>query len=247
MSLDSATSVSAEDRAFGTRRSTSCQSAHSAGVTGFTGRQRFSGKIAKRLCDILLSLLMIVLFAPLMAMLSLYIMLVYQVSPIFRPNRVGLGGREFSCLKFRTMAPNAGEVLDKILAEDPVLRREWEQTRKLKNDPRILPGLGNLMRQSSLDELPQIFNVCIGDMSVVGPRPVTQEELAQYGKDRAYYEAVKPGITGAWQIGGRSDTSYAERVSMDVWYVCNSSLRLDLQIFWKTVLLFVSGRLSGAV
>ncbi len=191
--------------------------------------------------------MMIVLFAPIMALLSLYIVAVYRVSPIFRHDRVGLDGKVFSCLKFRTMVPNAREVLDRLLAEDPIRRREWEQTQKLKDDPRVFPGLGNLMRQSSLDELPQIFNVFFGDMSIVGPRPVTREELAHYGSDKVYYEAVKPGITGAWQIGGRSDTSYEERVSLDVWYVRNLSLRLDLQIFLKTVLLFVTGRLSGAV
>jgi lipopolysaccharide/colanic/teichoic acid biosynthesis glycosyltransferase len=247
MSLDSVTSVSGEDRAFVGRGETACRFSRSVGEVHIAGGFRLSEKFVKRLCDVALSSMMIVLFAPIMALLSLYIVTVYRVSPIFRHNRVGLDGKVFSCLKFRTMVPNAREVLDSLLAEDPVLRREWEETRKLKNDPRVFPGLGNLMRQSSLDELPQIFNVFFGDMSIVGPRPVTREELVHYGSDKSYYEAVKPGITGAWQIGGRSDTSYEERVSLDVWYVRNLSLRLDLQIFLKTVLLFVTGRLSGAV
>lgn len=247
MSLNSVTSVSGENKAFGGQRETTCRLSRSVGEARTSGGYRLSGKLVKRLCDIALSSMMIVLFAPLMAMLSIYIMVVYRVSPIFRHDRIGMDGKVFSCLKFRTMVPNAGKVLDRILAADPVLRREWEETRKLKNDPRVFPGLGNLMRQSSLDELPQIFNVFIGHMSIVGPRPVTSEELVHYGQDKAYYVAVKPGITGAWQIGGRSDTSYDERVSLDVWYVRNLSLRLDLQIFLKTVILFVTGRLSGAV
>ncbi len=246
MSLDSVTAVSGEDSVFDIQRSEARRLVCPSSKTHVTSGYRLSGKIVKRACDIVLSLMMIVLFAPIMALLSLYIIFVYRVSPIFRHDRVGLDGKIFPCLKFRTMVPNAAEVLENILSEDPVLRREWEETKKLKNDPRVFPGLGNLMRQSSLDELPQIFNVFFGHMSIVGPRPVTREELAHYGQDEAYYVAVKPGITGAWQIGGRSDTSYEERVSLDVWYVRNSSLQLDLQIFLKTVLLFVTGRLSGA-
>jgi len=244
MSLDSVTSVSDEDRVFERQESKTFRRSR---LVRDEMTSRLSERAAKRTCDIVLSSLMIVLFAPIMAVLSLYILAVYRVSPIFKHDRVGLNDKVFSCFKFRTMVPNASDVLEKILAEDPELRREWEETRKLKNDPRVFPGLGNLMRQSSLDELPQIFNVFLGHMSIVGPRPVTREELAHYGPDKAYYIAVKPGITGAWQIGGRSDTSYEERVSLDVWYVRNCSLRLDLQIFLKTVLLFVTGRLSGAV
>lgn len=206
-----------------------------------------TNRVIKRGFDICLSLLMIALFLPIIVILSAYILAVYRVSPIFRHTRVGLNGRHFDCYKFRTMVPDADAHLARILANDPALQKEWNETQKLKCDPRVLPGVGCLLRKSSLDELPQVFNVLFGQMSMVGPRPVTEGEVFNYGEYLQHYLSVRPGITGAWQIGGRSDTSYADRVSMDVWYVENSTTRLDFYIFLKTVFSFCSGRLSGGI
>jgi lipopolysaccharide/colanic/teichoic acid biosynthesis glycosyltransferase len=190
---------------------------------------------------------MIVLFAPIFIVLTAYICTVYKVPPIFRHTRVGQNGKRFSCFKFRTMVPDADERLAKMLANDPDLQAEWDATQKLSNDPRILPGVGSLLRKASLDELPQVFNVLLGHMSMVGPRPITENELGFYGEYTEHYMSVRPGITGAWQIAGRSSTSYDDRVSIDVWYVENANLRVDVYIFLKTVFSFCSGRLSGGV
>ena len=133
--------------------------------------------------------------------------------------------------------------LKKILEEDPEAREEWNRTFKLKNDPRVTP-IGKILRRTSLDELPQFFNVLKGDMSVVGPRPVVEEELKKYYKDKArYYLSVKPGVTGYWQVEGRSDVdNYEERVDMDVWYVQNQSFLLDLKIILKTIWVMFTGK-----
>ena len=204
-----------------------------------------TNRCTKRCLDVFLSVSMIVLFAPIIAILSVYILTVYRISPIYCHSRIGLNGKRFNCYKFCTMVPDADAHLARILASDPVRRKEWGQTHKLKDDPRILPGVGSLLRKSSLDELPQIFNVLFGQMSMVGPRPVTKDELFYYGDYLQHYLSVRPGITGAWQIGGRSDTSYDDRVSIDVWYVENATVLLDFHIFLKTVSSFCSGRLSG--
>jgi lipopolysaccharide/colanic/teichoic acid biosynthesis glycosyltransferase len=204
-------------------------------------------RVFKRIFDFFLAILMIITFLPMLLILSAYILVVYRVSPIFRHTRVGKDGKHFDCYKFRTMVPDAEAFLAKILASDPARQREWDETHKLKDDPRVLPGIGFLLRKSSLDELPQVFNVLFGHMSMVGPRPVTQAEVYNYGDYLQHYLSVRPGITGAWQIGGRSDTSYTDRVSIDAWYVENCTIRLDCYIFLKTVFSFCSGRLSGGV
>ncbi len=204
-------------------------------------------RVAKRVIDIVLSILMLLFFAPIFVTISVYILVVYKISPIFCHTRIGLHGKRFGCYKFRTMVPDADAQLAKLLASDTNLRDEWMTTRKLTNDPRILPGIGKILRKSSLDELPQVLNVLFGHMSMVGPRPVTEGEMIKYGSFAQHYVSVRPGITGAWQIGGRSGTSYADRVSIDVWYVENANIRLDLQIFMKTICSFCSGRLSGGV
>ena len=148
--------------------------------------------------------------------------------------RVGKDGKLFPCYKFRSMYINSQEKLNEILAENSAMRQEWERDFKLKNDPRITKS-GAFLRKTSLDELPQIFNVLRGDMSLVGPRPVVQEELARYGEFVQDYLMVKPGITGMWQVNGRSDTTYDERVQMDVWYVRNWSVWLDVMLLWRTI------------
>lgn len=202
-------------------------------------------RVLKRSFDILLSLLMGVIFAPIFLTISAYIMTVYRVSPVFCHTRIGLDGKRFDCYKLRTMIPDADAHLARILATDPIRRDEWMKNRKLKDDPRVLPGIGEILRKASLAELPQIFNVLLGQMSMVGPRPVVESELINYGPYLTHYTSVRPGITGAWQIGGRSGTSYAERVAMDVWYIENANFFLDLRIFFKTAFSFCSGRLSG--
>ena len=132
------------------------------------------------------------------------------------------------------MARDGDAILARLLAEDPEARAEWEAARKLREDPRVIPGIGSFLRKTSLDELPQIFNVLRGEMSAVGPRPVTEEELAQYGADLPRYLSLRPGLTGPWQVGGRSDTSFAERVRLDVAYARSNSLRKDIGIILAT-------------
>lgn len=201
--------------------------------------------LGKRAFDVVLSALMIVTFAPLMLTIAALIRLSGSGPIFFKHGRVGRDGVIFPCLKFRTMRPDAEEVLESVLQEDPSKRQEWEEFQKLEDDPRIIPLVGTFLRASSLDELPQLFNVFFGHMSMVGPRPVTEDELTRYGHYRGHYLRVRPGLTGAWQIGGRSETSYDDRVQMDVWYVENASLGTDASIFAQTVASFVTGRLSG--
>lgn len=152
----------------------------------------------------------------------------------FSHTRVGRGGHRFGCLKFRTMVPDAEARLAALWLQDPSLREEWEATRKLRHDPRIT-RIGRFLRASSLDELPQLLNVLRGEMSLVGPRPVTPSELgAQYGHAALHYMCVRPGLTGAWQVSGRSEASYARRVALDIDYVRFPSLRTDLAILLRT-------------
>ena len=191
-------------------------------------------QLLKRLFDIGGSIALLVFLAPLMATLAL--VLAQDRGPIFFAHtRVGRNGQLFKCLKFRTMVPNAAEVLQKLLSESPQARAEWAKSYKLKNDPRVTK-LGKFLRKSGLDELPQLINVLRGDMSLVGPRPVVQEELERYQTAKLYYLQVRPGLTGLWQISGRSDVDYEQRVSLDTWYVRNWTLWYDIVIIFKTVI-----------
>jgi exopolysaccharide production protein ExoY len=147
---------------------------------------------------------------------------------------VGFGGRSFRCFKFRTMKLEADEILKQHLAANPQAAEEWEQTRKLMHDPRI-NCLGNVLRKSSIDELPQLINVLKGDMSLVGPRPVTPAEMERYGRRAQQYIAVRPGVTGLWQISGRSRVNYSTRVAMDCHYVRSWSIWRDAAILIKTI------------
>ncbi|WP_456460213.1 sugar transferase [Desulfurobacterium sp.] len=197
----------------------------------------------KRSFDIVFSVFAILITLPIMIPIAIAIKLTDRGSIFFGHNRVGYKGELFKVLKFRSMYPDAEERLKKILEEDPEARKEWERTFKLKNDPRVTP-IGKILRKTSLDELPQFFNVLRGDMSVVGPRPVVEEELRKYYKDKAkYYLSVKPGVTGYWQVEGRSDVdNYEERVNMDVWYVQNQSFLLDIKIILKTIWVMLTGK-----
>lgn len=187
----------------------------------------------KRLIDVTGAITLLIAFAPLLALIALLVRL-SGPEILFAHTRVGRDARLFPCYKFRTMLPNAQAVLDQILAEQPALRAEWERDFKLKNDPRIT-RIGHFLRKYSLDELPQFWNVLRGDMSLVGPRPVVPDELRRYGTRAAAYLAVRPGVTGLWQISGRNDIEYAERVEMDAAYASRQSLLLDLTILFKTV------------
>jgi len=200
--------------------------------------------LLKRIFDMLVSAMLLVFLLPVMTVIGLAI-LIQDGRPVFYGHRrIGRGGTPFTCWKFRTMARDADARLATLLAEDPEALREWETNRKLKHDPRIIPGIGHLLRKSSLDELPQFFNVLLGDMSLVGPRPVVSDELEKYGMARAHYISVRPGVTGLWQIGERSDSDYADRVSKDVEYIENWSFGTDVRIVLKTAT--VPFRQSGA-
>ncbi|HYC05669.1 MAG TPA: undecaprenyl-phosphate galactose phosphotransferase WbaP [Azospirillaceae bacterium] len=152
----------------------------------------------------------------------------------FAHKRVGMNGRMFGCMKFRTMVTNSDEVLRRVLESDPQARAEWEADFKLRNDPRIT-AIGRFLRRTSLDELPQLINVLKGEMSLVGPRPIVEAEIVRYGDDFRYYLETRPGLTGLWQVSGRNDASYAQRVKLDAWYVKNWSLWHDITILLKTV------------
>lgn len=191
-------------------------------------------RVVKLVFDYLLTIVGTVLISPILIAIAVWI---YKDSPgpvIFKHIRVGKNGQAFPCYKFRTMCVDAQEKLTELLANNPAAKEEWERDFKLKDDPRITKS-GAFLRKTSLDELPQIFNVLRGEMSLVGPRPVIKEELERYGEYLGDYLMVKPGITGMWQVSGRSDTTYEERVQMDSWYVRNWSVWLDVMLLWRTV------------
>jgi UDP-galactose-lipid carrier transferase len=190
-------------------------------------------RIIKAAFDHAVAMVLLLLLAPLLATLSLLIKT--DGGPAFyRHRRIGAGGRTFDCIKFRTMVLDSQSVLQCVLAEDPAAAEEWAATQKLRNDPRVT-RLGQFLRRSSLDELPQLLNVLRGEMSLVGPRPIVQAEITRYADDIDYYYETKPGLTGLWQVSGRSDTSYARRVRLDVWYVRNWTLWHDIAILLKTI------------
>ena len=191
-----------------------------------------SARRVKRVVDIMGATAAIVLFGPLMLVVT--VLLALQGGPvIFAHERIGRDGKPFRCLKFRTMAPNAEKMLAALLESDPVARREWESDHKLRRDPRTT-RLGSLLRETSLDELPQFFNVLSGDMSLVGPRPITASEVGKYGDKFAFYINCRPGITGVWQVSGRNNLSYDARVDLDAHYARSQSLSLDIRIMLKT-------------
>ena len=192
------------------------------------------GVLPKRIVDIVLALGGIILLAPLLVICYVAVVLSSPGPALFRHKRVGFNGRKFECLKFRTMVPDAAERLQALLASDPAAAAEWAATRKLQNDPRVT-AIGAILRKSSLDELPQLFNVLRGEMSIVGPRPVTEEELERYSTSVGAYLSCRPGITGLWQVSGRSTTSYEKRVACDAYYAHNWSMVLDARIIVVTI------------
>ncbi len=194
--------------------------------------QTFTGRFLKQALDRSMALLGLVMLAP----VFLILMVVVRRDggkAFYSQNRLGKNGKFFKCWKFRSMVTNADEVLKEILANDPAAREEWDKDFKLKNDPRITK-IGHFLRKSSLDEIPQLYNVLIGEMSIVGPRPIVKAEEVYYGDRLGLYMSVRPGITGLWQVSGRNDVSYEQRVSLDTWYVDNWSIWNDLVIIFKT-------------
>jgi exopolysaccharide production protein ExoY len=198
----------------------------------------------KRALDVLGVMVLAVVFSPLiLAIVIVALIRREQGSIIYRHRRIGREGRAFECLKFRSMVPNADQMLRELLERDPAIKAEWVRDHKLRRDPRVT-RLGRFLRRTSLDELPQLWNVMRGDMSLVGPRPVTREELLQYGRNVRAYLSTKPGITGLWQVKGRNDINYRRRVALDTYYVRNQNLLLDLYILFRTMRVILGG--SGA-
>lgn len=192
-----------------------------------------SSRILKRTMDIFGSLAIITALSP--VLLILYFLIKKDGgNAIYGHPRIGRNGKEFKCLKFRSMVVNSKEVLEHLLATDPEAKAEWDKDFKLRNDPRITK-VGAFIRKTSLDELPQLFNVLKGEMSLVGPRPIIKDELERYEEDVDYYLMAKPGMTGLWQVSGRNDVDYETRVYFDSWYVKNWSLWNDIAILFKTV------------
>lgn len=191
--------------------------------------------------DVVLSLGLLAILAPVLLLVALLIAITDPGPVVFAHRRVGRNGRKFKCLKFRSMYVGAEQRLEAILRDDPELRAIWERDHKLPDDPRIT-GIGKFLRVTSLDELPQLFNVLRGEMSLVGPRPIVLAEISRYGRYINHYYAVRPGLTGLWQVSGRSSTTYRRRVAADVKYARIRSLKIDMQILAATIPAVVNGR-----
>jgi lipopolysaccharide/colanic/teichoic acid biosynthesis glycosyltransferase len=198
-----------------------------------SARDRGAHPISKRIFDFVGASAAILALSPLILTIVAFTS-VSGGSPLFRHRRVGQQGVFFDCFKFRTMVTNADEVLRNLLERDSIAREEWLRDHKLKDDPRVTP-FGRFLRRTSLDELPQLWNVLRGDMSLVGPRPVVPDELRRYGRKVPIFLSARPGITGLWQISGRNDTDYRRRVALDVCYVRSRSTILDLYILLRTL------------
>jgi Undecaprenyl-phosphate galactose phosphotransferase WbaP len=201
------------------------------------------GRIAKIVLDKAGAALLLLLLLPLFVVIA-SIVRADRGPAFFAHRRIGANGQAFRCLKFRTMVMDSDRVLRQLLESDPAARAEWEETQKLRNDPRVTP-IGVFLRKTSLDEFPQLINVLRGEMSLVGPRPIVEAEVVRYGRDIDHYYEARPGMTGLWQVSGRSDTSYQRRVQLDTWYVKNWSLWHDIAILLKTIPAVISK--DGAV
>ncbi len=192
-----------------------------------------SYRVAKRCFDLAISIALLPLVGALLVIIAIVVALTSGLPVFYRQHRLGQGGKTFRIIKFRTMRNNADQALAEWLLHHPAIRQEWQRTHKLKQDPRIT-RLGRFLRDTSLDEIPQIINVLRGEMSLVGPRPIVQAEKAKYASRYAYYSAAVPGVTGVWQVSGRCNVSYEERVRMDEDYVRHWSLRRDIMILLRT-------------
>ena len=196
----------------------------------------------KRVVDVFLSVVLVFLFSPIFLFICIIMFIFYGNKVFYVHNRLGYYGEVIYVYKFRTMILNSEQILESYLDNHPKEKVIWKQNQKLYNDPRVTK-FGRFLRMFSLDELPQIFNVIRGDMSLVGPRPIVDEEIVKYGESFKLYKSIKPGITGLWQISGRSNLSYAQRIELDIYYIKNVSFFLDLSILIKTlpVIIFKKG------
>lgn len=214
------------------------------GILGFSTTHnltRWSNLAVKRLIDLMMILILLPIVLPLMIIISILVKLTSRGPVFYGHKRVGQNGKEIKCWKFRSMFKNSAEMLEEILKTDEIRKAEWEKDRKFLDDPRVTK-FGKFLRKTSLDELPQFFNILKGEMSFVGPRPVTREELEKYGDNADYILSVTPGLSGMWQISGRSDTGYEERVYLDTFYIQSWSVWLDIWILIKTVWVVLKGK-----
>ena len=218
----------------------------SSDVTGTQGgvtfvRQEHPVPFVKRAFDKAFAVACLVILSPVMLGIALAIGLSGGGPILFAHSRLGYGGRSFNCLKFRTMRQNSEDEFENLLRIDPIAREEWMEQRKLERDPRV-DSIGYILRSTSLDELPQLFNVLRGEMSIVGPRPIVQSEIEKYGEHYCEYTTVRPGLTGIWQVSGRSETSYKRRVALDLSYIRHWSLMQDIRIVKRTIGVVLLGR-----
>jgi undecaprenyl-phosphate galactose phosphotransferase len=205
-------------------------------------RRRFA-RAVKMAMDLGVAGIALAILAPLMLLIAFAVRL--DGGPaLFAHTRIGLGGRPFRCLKFRSMVTDSDAALQNLFASDPALHEEWRLTHKLRRDPRVT-WIGRILRKTSLDELPQLLNILRLEMSLVGPRPIVSAEIPKYGDSIVFYYETRPGIAGLWQVSGRSDTTYAHRVHLDSWYVRNWTLRRDLAILLRTVPAVLTARGAG--
>ena len=201
--------------------------------TRFSFERPLAYRKSKRVFDVIGSGILLIVLSPLFLLLAVLIRRDGGKS-IYSQVRIGHSGERFMCYKFRSMVTNSQEMLDELLETDPEIKREWEQHCKLRNDPRITP-IGRILRKTSLDELPQLFNVLCGEMSLVGPRPIVQDEMSRYGKKLNIYYSARPGMTGLWQVSGRNDVSYNQRIVLDCEYVRGWGMWQDILLLFRTV------------
>ena len=214
------------------------------GILGFSSTHNLTKPISlfwKRFIDIFLLLLSSPVTLPVVLIVAFAVKFSSPGPVFYGHKRIGKNGKEFKCWKFRSMVIDADKQLEKILAENPDMRAEWEKDRKFTNDPRVTK-IGKILRKTSIDEIPQFFNILTGEMSFIGPRPVTEPELTKYGTKSNVILSVQPGLSGMWQISGRSDTGYEERVTLDSYYIQNWSVWLDIWIIIKTVYVVLRGK-----
>ncbi len=214
------------------------------GIIGFSSVHNLTKKdnlFAKRILDISLIIISLPVVLPVCIIIGFLVKLTSKGPVLYGHVRVGKNGQPLKCWKFRSMYKDADKQLDKILSQNPEMRRQWEKDRKFINDPRVTK-FGRFLRKTSLDELPQLWNIFLGQMSFVGPRPVTEGELSKYGDSADYILSVTPGLSGMWQTSGRSDTEYEERITLDTYYIQNWSIWLDIWIIIKTVSVVIKGK-----
>lgn len=213
-------------------------------LVGRVTRRRANAAFMRRLIEVVIAMTALVVLAPVLVLIAVAVWARDGGNPIFIHHRLGRGGVLFPCLKFRSMVVDSQSRLDELLVADPAAAAEWANDQKLRNDPRITQ-LGQWLRKTSLDELPQLLNVLAGQMNLVGPRPIVESEVWRYGRYYRHYCSVRPGITGLWQVSGRNDLSYRRRVVLDTVYARSRSLAVDLAIMLRTVPAMLSGRGSS--